>query len=157
MRRRGQNGYVCPSETPNVLACSRQVHANSTGKETFREEEQSFTCKWFKFVLQVKLLFPNGAQVHLEIWADCILFDFLADLENFVCDTFRSRTCKIKRSRGKTLKNQTAREAHFRSTAKDLGLGVPPLERSIRVWGEQINHLLCLGKPTAQGTEPLWC
>lgn len=133
MRRRGQNGHVSPSEIPNVPAHSWQVHTHSTGKETFQEEEQLFTCKWFKFVLQVKLLFTNGAKVHLEIWADCILFNFLADLENFVCDTFRSRTCKIKWSRGKMLKNQTAREVHFRSTAKDLGLGILPLERNIRV------------------------
>lgn len=83
---------TCLSKTPRVL--SWQVHANLTCKETF-QEEQSFTCKRFKFVLQIKLLFPNGAQVHLEVRADRILFDFLANLENFVRDTFRSRTYEI--------------------------------------------------------------
>lgn len=58
--RRGQNGHVCPSETLNVLACLWQVHTNSSRKEAFQEEE-SFTCEWFKFVLQVKLLLSNGA------------------------------------------------------------------------------------------------
>lgn len=92
-----------------------------------------FTCKGFKLVLQVKLLFPNSAQVHLEIGADGVLFNLLADLENFIRDTFRSRTCKINQAREKALKNQIARVAHFRRTAKDLGLGLPPPERSIRV------------------------
>lgn len=69
-----------------------------------KRKNNCFTCKRFKFVLQVKLLFPNGAQVHLEIWADRILLNFLANLENFICDTFRGRTCKIKWARGKDVK-----------------------------------------------------
>lgn len=129
MRRRGQNG-----------------HRNTTIPHPCQEEEHLFTCKWLKFVLQVKLLLPNGAQIHLEIWADCIFLNFLADLENFIRDGFRSRTCKMKRARGKMLKNPTARGVNFRNTAKTWAGNTLLGEEHQEMRGAE-HRLLHLGKP----------
>lgn len=136
------------SEWPRVLPkyhVSFLGRSTSTSPATFHEEEQSFTCKWLKFVLQIKLLFPNGAQVHLEVWADRILFDFLADLENFVCDTFRSRTYKIKGARGKKLEADWRRTALQRYSRRpgagntSLGeeyWGARGADQSLRAWSQ---------------------
>ena len=43
-----------------------------------------FTCEGFELVLQVKLLSPQGAQVHPETGADGELFQGSADLVDLV-------------------------------------------------------------------------
>ncbi len=46
-----------------------------------------FTCEGFELVLQIKRLFAQGCQIHLQSGADGKLLNGPADLKDLVCDS----------------------------------------------------------------------
>lgn len=57
-------------------------------------------CEGLELVFQVKLLLSQNTEVHLQVRANGIFFDCLADLENFISDCFWSRTYKSQSKQG---------------------------------------------------------
>lgn len=68
-------------------------------------------CEGLELVFQVKLLLPQNTEVYLQVRANGIFFDCLADLENFIRDCFWSRTYKSQSKQG------SSRAAHEKTQA----------------------------------------
>lgn len=58
------------------------------------EEESQHACEWFELVFQVKLLLSQNSKVYFQVRANCIFFNCLADLKDFIRYCFWSRTWK---------------------------------------------------------------
>lgn len=57
-------------------------------------EESQRACEWFELVFQVKLLLSQNSKVYFQVGANCIFFNCLADLEDFISYCFWSGTWK---------------------------------------------------------------
>lgn len=58
------------------------------------DKEGKPACEGLELVFQVKLLLSQNTEVYLQVRANGIFFNCLADLENFISDCFWSRTYK---------------------------------------------------------------
>lgn len=72
----------------------QEEEESTTAVKRAGDKENKHACEGLELVFQVKLLLSQNTEVYLQVRADGIFFDCLADLENFISDCFWSRTYK---------------------------------------------------------------
>lgn len=100
------------------------------------DKEGKHACEGLELVFQVKLLLSQNTEVYLQVRANGIFFNCLADLENFISDCFWSRTYKSHSKQGSScavhVKTQPVTQQFLYPNTESQSIKTPFFPRGFR-------------------------